>query len=225
MTSVAVLFDLDGTLALSESLHHRALSDVLIGLGLRPPIGFDVAMTGQAIQVVHQALVHQIGLPLDLPAFASAKYRAYLGRMSELRWRPGAREAVEAARASGCGVAVVTNSDRMLLDASLRQLGWVWPDQVSVSRNDVRCGKPDPEPYLRAAWLMGISPAQCVVVEDSAAGALSGLRAGMRVLAWPEASQASEFPVGAHVLREPAIWPALKSAVQSISFPLEGLSP
>ena len=49
-----------------------------------------------------------------------------------------------------------------------------------MSRNDVRIGKPDPEGYLRAAWLLNAAPAECLVVEDSLSGAAAGLAAGMR---------------------------------------------
>ena len=44
----------------------------------------------------------------------------------------------------------------------------------TVSRNDVRDGKPDPEPYLRAAWLAGIDPEDCAVMEDSHPGSIGG---------------------------------------------------
>lgn len=55
-----------------------------------------------------------------------------------------------------------------------------------VSRNDVREGKPSAEPYLRGAYLLGVEPSQCIVVEDSVPGAHSGLAAGMTVIGWPE---------------------------------------
>ncbi|MEW9834737.1 HAD-IA family hydrolase [Mesorhizobium marinum] len=58
-------------------------------------------------------------------------------------------------------------------------------------------GKPHPEPYLRAAWLTGIDPADTVVMEDSATGSRAGLAAGMRTIFWPE--RPATGPDGAHV--------------------------
>jgi mannitol-1-/sugar-/sorbitol-6-phosphatase len=55
--------------------------------------------------------------------------------------------------------------------------------EVLVTGDDVEKGKPDPEPYLRAAATLGVPAAQCVVVEDAPAGVLAGKRAGMTVLA------------------------------------------
>jgi sugar-phosphatase len=52
-----------------------------------------------------------------------------------------------------------------------------------VTAEDVVNGKPDPEPYLVAAHVLGISANQCVVVEDSPAGIAAASAAGMRSVA------------------------------------------
>src|SRR5690349_16862888 len=65
--------------------------------------------------------------------------------------------------------------------------------EVLVTGDDVERGKPDPEPYLRAAAALGVPAAQCVVVEDAPAGVLAGRRAGMTVLAVTTTHQAAEL--------------------------------
>lgn len=208
----AVLFDMDGTLADSETLHHRALEDVMAAQGIALPERFHADCTGMAMGAVHERLLaHAPGLRLDVQALARAKYRAFLAHAGGLCWRPGAREAVEAVRRAGVAMAVVSNSDRMLLDAALRALELQEPGQVSVSRNDVREGKPAPEPYLRAAWLLGIAPGDCLVVEDSPTGACAGLEAGMAVLAWPESTgQGAQFAPTCWQAEPLALAPALR---------------
>jgi sugar-phosphatase len=52
-----------------------------------------------------------------------------------------------------------------------------------VSADMVMQGKPHPEPYLKGAALLGLSPAECMVIEDSASGAKAGRAAGCKVLA------------------------------------------
>jgi beta-phosphoglucomutase-like phosphatase (HAD superfamily) len=90
----------------------------------------------------------------------------------------------------------------MLLEAGLRALDLQDPQLVSISINDVRVGKPDPEPYERAAWLLHVTPGEAIVVEDSPTGARAAIAAGMRVLAWPEhESAAGTFPEAAHIVR------------------------
>jgi sugar-phosphatase len=78
--------------------------------------------------------------------------------------------------------AVVTSGVRPLASARLRAAGVRLP-WVVVTAEDVRAGKPDPEGYLRAAELLGVDPAACLVVEDADAGITAGRAAGARVAA------------------------------------------
>jgi len=52
-----------------------------------------------------------------------------------------------------------------------------------ITSNDVQHGKPDPEPYRKAAQILGFPPADCIVVEDAPAGIRAGQASGARVLA------------------------------------------
>lgn len=197
----AILFDMDGTLVDSEPLHHRAMQDVLERVGVVLPDTFAHDSTGMAMPAVYELLRSTTSLPMAYVELVAAKYAGFLRRAGEIAMRPGAQEAVDAARAAGLAVAVVSNSDRMLVDASLAVTGMARPDMITVTRNDVRHGKPHPEPYLRAAWLLGVAPHECIVVEDSAPGAQAGLAAGMLVVGWPEPHRHDlVFPDGVHTL-------------------------
>jgi mannitol-1-/sugar-/sorbitol-6-phosphatase len=77
--------------------------------------------------------------------------------------------------------ALVTSAMWMLARARLGHAGLPIP-RVLVCADDVLRGKPDPEPYLLAARLLGYSPNRCVVIEDSTAGVASARSAGMQVL-------------------------------------------
>lgn len=72
--------------------------------------------------------------------------------------------------------AVVTSADAQLARARLEVAG-IEPD-VLVTCDDITRGKPDPEPYLLGARLIGIPIATCLVVEDAPAGVESGLASG-----------------------------------------------
>jgi sugar-phosphatase len=52
-----------------------------------------------------------------------------------------------------------------------------------ITAHDITRGKPDPEPYLKGAALLGFAPQDCVVIEDASAGVRSGKAAGARVIA------------------------------------------
>jgi sugar-phosphatase len=64
----------------------------------------------------------------------------------------------------------------------LRAAGFAIPKNL-VTSNDIQRGKPDPEPYLRGAQILGLSPADCIVIEDAPAGIQSGRAAGSSVIA------------------------------------------
>jgi mannitol-1-/sugar-/sorbitol-6-phosphatase len=78
--------------------------------------------------------------------------------------------------------AVVTSGPTKSSLARLARAGLPVPTVV-VTAEDVKRGKPDPEPYLVAAVRLGVAPAECVVVEDAPAGIQSAHAAGMRVIA------------------------------------------
>jgi len=86
---------------------------------------------------------------------------------------------------------IVTSGTRYLAASRLKHANLPTP-QVMVSADDVSKGKPDPEPYLRAARLLGMTPSDCLVVEDAPAGILAAQGGGMRVI-----GIASTYPASA----------------------------
>ena len=78
--------------------------------------------------------------------------------------------------------AVVTSGKQRTAATRLRYGGFPTP-KVLVTADDVRRGKPAPEPYLLAAQRLGLQPAQCVVVEDAPVGIEAACAAGMRAIA------------------------------------------
>jgi sugar-phosphatase len=79
---------------------------------------------------------------------------------------------------------VVTSGSRYLATTRMRRFGVPMPD-VLVTADDVKRGKPDPEPYLKGAQLLRVNPAECVAVEDAPAGIRSAHAAGMKVISLP----------------------------------------
>ncbi|MFD4573139.1 HAD family hydrolase [Streptomyces sp. NPDC058417] len=92
---------------------------------------------------------------------------------------PGTRAFLDALPADRW--AVVTSATRRLAEARLATVG-IRPKTL-VTADDVTRGKPDPEPYLRAARALGVEPADCVVFEDAPVGLAAGRAAGMTTVA------------------------------------------
>jgi mannitol-1-/sugar-/sorbitol-6-phosphatase len=78
---------------------------------------------------------------------------------------------------------VATSCTRRLAEVRIKAAGLPVPMAMTTS-NDITHGKPDPEPYLKAAASLGFPPADCVVLEDAPAGVRSGIAAGAKVIAF-----------------------------------------
>lgn len=195
MTPKAVYWDMDGTLIDSEPLHEQSMATVLTSLGITPPADLHDSIIGISALPIYEMLRDTLGLSLSFDDWIVRKYVYYMEHVGRLAPRPGAVEIFRDLRALGVPQAVVSNSDRLIVEANMRVIGIDRPGMKSVTRNDVRLGKPEPEPYLRAAWLTGIDPTESFVVEDTVTGALAGIAAGMRTLFWPQ--QPIEPPAGA----------------------------
>lgn len=77
--------------------------------------------------------------------------------------------------------AIVTSATRRLLLGRLKAAGLPVPDRI-ISGDQVKRGKPDPEPYRRGAELLGVPAQECLVFEDAPSGVRAGVAAGCRVL-------------------------------------------
>lgn len=191
MTIEAVLWDMDGTLADSEHLAVEALRLAMVDAGLRVPEDLYETVVGCAADDLYRRFVRDLGLTLPPVVWEERKHAGYFAAIGGLRGFAPALETWRRLDAAGIAQGVVSNSDRMIMDANLRVLGLSRPGLVTVSRNDLRQGKPAPEGYLRALWLLGVAPERALVVEDSISGAAAGLAAGIRTVFVPHATVAA----------------------------------
>ena len=191
----AVLWDMDGTLVDSEKVWTVSLVETARWLGgeLSAPAREDMVGSNMARTLV--IMFDDLGLDRDPARMAQAEQwmTARTGELfaAGLEWRPGALEALRTVRAAGWPTALVTNTGRGLTEMALESIGREH-FTVTVCGDEVPRGKPDPDPYLRAAELLGVAPQECLAVEDSPTGALAAERAGAAVLVVP-----CEVPVSA----------------------------
>jgi HAD superfamily hydrolase (TIGR01509 family) len=99
-------------------------------------------------------------------------------------WRPGARELLADLRERGIPTALVTMSVRRMAEQIVAKIPFDAFD-VIVSGDEVTEAKPHPEPYLRAAELLGVDPVDAVAIEDSLVGLTSAVASGAATIGVP----------------------------------------
>jgi HAD superfamily hydrolase (TIGR01509 family) len=179
-----LLFDLDGTLAQTEHLHHAAFNALL-------------AAYGRSID--HPTFLRHVSgrSNADITAYLfpalDADERERLAHDKE-RWfrelaaagveaTPGALSLIEWARAPGIATGLVTNAPRENADLMIAVLGLGAAFEVVITSADPARGKPHPDPYLAAVAALRLDPSHTLAIEDSATGIAAARAAGLDVVA------------------------------------------
>jgi HAD superfamily hydrolase (TIGR01509 family) len=198
----AVLWDMDGTLVDSEKLWDVSLQALCERLGgvLTPEVR--ASTVGGSAHSVMAAVYADLRLDPDPAAMAESADWLHdrTGELFEagLPWLPGARELLDALLAEGVPMALVTNTRRKLTNQALKSIGKHY-FSASVCGDEVEHAKPAPDPYRRAAELLGVEPAQCLAIEDSATGTIAAEAAGCPVMVVPNDVEVPTSPRRRHV--------------------------
>jgi HAD superfamily hydrolase (TIGR01509 family) len=183
----AVLWDMDGLLVDTEPVWTVAEEELAASLGGVWSDALKASIAGTRLDVAVPRILEHYRHQADAAAVADVSCWL-LGRMielfsTEIGVRPGVSDLLAALQEAAVPQALVSSSYRVLVDSVLAHgLG---PFETTVAGDEVEHGKPHPEPYLTAAGRLGVDPGDCVVLEDSAAGVLSGQAAGCAVIAVP----------------------------------------
>ncbi|MER5914204.1 HAD family hydrolase [Streptomyces sp. NPDC001982] len=177
LTARALLLDMDGTLVNSDAVVERIWRRWAEGHGLDGD---------EVMKVVHGRQGHAsmaVLLP-DRPVEQNLADNARMlaqetSDMDGVVEIPGAAAFLASLR--DLPHALVTSADIALSTARMAAAGLPLPD-IRITAESVGASKPDPEGFLKGAAELGVSPADCVVFEDSGAGITAGRAAGMRVV-------------------------------------------
>ncbi len=196
-----VIFDLDGVLVSTDEMHYRAWKALADEEGIPFTEADNDRLRGVSRMQSLELLLERSGREYtaeEKEQLAARKNRAYQRMLEGLTAGdrlPGVDELLRGLQARGARIAVASGSRnaRRILER-LRLAGAF--DAV-VTGEEISRAKPDPELFLLAAERLGLSPPECVVVEDAASGVEAAQRAGMHVVA---VGPRERFPKGVEVV-------------------------
>lgn len=192
MSYKAIIFDMDGLLVDSEPVWAEAESGVLASYG-------KIHTEDKRQQLIGLRIDEFIAKMRDLyeiPASVESLHDDVLERMlafipTRVKAHSGAGELLQYVSTTGLPVAIASSSPSVIIEAIVKNQGWLDLIPIRCSAQWVARGKPAPDVYLKAAEEIGVSPTDCLALEDSPNGARAAVAAGMTCFAVPDPSHSS----------------------------------
>lgn len=182
MARAALLFDLDGTMLMTDPIHMSVFAEMMAPRGLAVDEDFYMAHIHGRLNVDFFAeFLPDEADPQALSDAKEAEFRRRLPRPYPSM--PGLMRVLDRARADGVALAVVTNAKRENAEAMLDAIGARGHFEVIVSGEETARGKPHPDPYLEAMAHLGAAPDCSIAFEDSPSGIRSACAAGAYTVA------------------------------------------
>ena len=212
---VALVLDMDGTLLDTEPLAARAWGDAAAALGLSFDPELPVRLIGRGFSDCRALIVEHHGDDYPTDRLMSGWHAAYdaIVEREGLVLKPGVEALFEWLDAEGIARAAATSTRRARALAKLDKVALASRLHALVGGDEVARGKPAPDIFLAAAARLGVAPAECAVLEDSDAGALGAIAAGMVPIVNPDLK-----PPSPDVLRaEPLVVESIHAAIAHLA--------
>ncbi len=181
----AIVFDMDGVLIDAREWHYEALNRALGVFGFTISrydhlVTYDGLPTRKKLEL----LSRDQNLPAGLHAFLNDLKQAYTIELIHAHCKPRFQHefALSRLKAAGYQLAVASNSVRRSIELMMEKSALAPYLSAIVSNQDVTRPKPDPEIYLKAFRLLGVTPAETLVVEDNPHGIAAARASGAHVM-------------------------------------------
>ncbi|MEM8549432.1 MAG: HAD family phosphatase [Verrucomicrobiota bacterium] len=190
-----IIFDMDGLMLDTERLYRQAYRQASMELGIDFSDELYGKMIGHRADSSHRILKENLGpeAPHDEIIDGARRYYYALIEKGGVPHRPGLLEVLDYLDAISLPRAVATSTHGGLTESKLEAAGLTKRLPIVVSGDEVEHGKPAPDIYLRAAGLMDLEPAECLVLEDSSTGLAGAYNAGMTPVLIPDLGEPTDI--------------------------------
>lgn len=180
----ALIYDMDGVIVDSEIIHMKAETILLARYGITADEALLMPYRGTSDKTMFEDIKEQYDAAYDVAGIVAEKddLMRELLRTEELvpiTWALELIAATDALRPRGIRTAIASSSPHETIAHVTQTFGITDKFDVIESGAELPMSKPDPTIYLKTAELLGVAPADCLVIEDAAVGAQAALRAGM----------------------------------------------
>lgn len=177
MTKPALLFDLDGTMLMTDDLHREVFVHLMAPYGIEITEEFYMKHVHGRLNVDFFAeFLPDLEDPQGLSDHKEALFRERLP--TPYPAMPGVEQLVARAKDAGWAVAIVTNANRNNAEAMLRAIGLRDAFDTMIIGEECVRGKPDPEPYLAALRALNVPAHRAIAFEDSPSGMRAAAASG-----------------------------------------------
>ena len=180
-----VLFDMDGVLLDSEPFICKAAMMMFDELGVKVLAEEFQPFVGMGENRYIGGVAESHGIDINIEKVKARTYEIYekivRDKLSPL---PGTHKFISECEKKGLKLALATSADRIKMEINLREIGLSYEIfNAIITGLDVKNKKPFPDIYIKAAECIGLSPSDCLVVEDAVSGIKAGKAAGCKCLA------------------------------------------
>ena len=188
----AVFFDMDGLTINSEPQWLEAEIELTAPYGYNWTTEDQAACLGGPLWRVGQYMSDVCNGAQDGSYFHNAIVQLMANKVRQFAdFMPGAKSLLSQLHEAEIPLALVSASPRNIVDAALGHVQPI-PFRMTISSDDVKETKPNPEGYLKAASLLGVDIANCLILEDSATGVKAAQASGAKVIAVPHLVKIAE---------------------------------
>jgi len=183
----SAIFDMDGTLVNSASVHKSIEKDFFKQFGLELSDDDHKPYAGMTMPAFYGEFKRKFDLPGEVDDYVLNHRRSffkYLNSGKMIHLMPGVVDLLDSLIDRGTFVALATSASRDVMDRVLDVFDLDKYFPVKFCGDDVIHGKPDPEIFLKASNELGVEPVDCVVFEDAFNGVKAAKDAGMKCIGY-----------------------------------------